>query len=78
MRVAENDWDDRAGLRGHMQLNRYTGRERERERDCHIMRRTRAQEREARDRIGEGGGDAKKGKKPQESYRRDVENGEDY
>ena len=33
MRVAENDWDDRAGLRGHMQLNRYTGRERERERE---------------------------------------------
>ena len=32
MRVAENDWDDRAGLRGYMQLNKYTGRERERER----------------------------------------------
>ena len=40
-----------------------------------IMRRTRAQGREPSDRIGEGGGGAKKGKKPQNSYRRDVENG---
>ena len=42
-----------------------------------IMRRTRAQEQEAKDRIGEGGGEAKKSKKPQKSYRRDVENGGD-
>ena len=42
-----------------------------------ITRRTRAQEREARDRIGEGGGEAKKRKKPQEIDRRDVENGGD-
>ena len=38
------------------------------------MRRTRAQGREARDRVGEGGGEAMKRKKPQNSYRRDVEN----
>ena len=31
----------------------------------------------ARDRIGEGGEEAKKRKKPQEIYRRDVENGGD-
>ena len=34
----------------------------------------RAQGWEARDRIGEGGGEAKKSKKPQKSYRSDVEN----
>ena len=37
----------------------------------------RAQEREARDRIVEGGGEAKKRKKPKRSYRLDVENGRD-
>ena len=38
------------------------------------MRRARAQGREARDRIGEGGEEAKKRKKPQKSCRRDVGN----
>ena len=37
------------------------------------MRRTRAQGREARDRIGEGGGEAKKRKKTQKSDRLDGE-----
>ena len=41
------------------------------------MLRTRAQGREARDRIGEGGGEAKKRKKPHKSCRRDVGNGGD-
>ena len=45
----------------------------------HIVRRARAQGREARDSIGEGGGGAKRRakrrKKPKKSYRRDVENG---
>ena len=41
------------------------------------MRRIGAQGREARGRTGEGGEGAKKCKKPQESYRRDVENGRD-
>ena len=42
-----------------------------------MLRRIRAQGRKARDRIEEGGREAKKRKKPQRSYRRDVENGGD-
>ena len=38
------------------------------------MLRTRAQEREARDRIGEAGGEAKRRKKNHKGYRRDVGN----
>ena len=45
------------------------------QRDRRIMQRIRAQGREARGKIEEGGGEAKKRKKPQESYRRDVRNG---
>ena len=45
--------------------------------DSHTMRRTRAHGREARDTIGETRGEAKKRKKPQKSYKRDVENGGD-
>ena len=41
------------------------------------MRRNRVQGREARNRIGEGGRGVKKRKKPEKSYRRDVENGGD-
>ena len=41
------------------------------------MRRIRAQERETKDIIGEGGGGARKRKKPQTSYRNNVENGGD-
>ena len=40
-----------------------------------IMQKARAQGREARDRIGEGGREAKKRKKSQKSYRRDVGKG---
>ena len=47
-------------------------------RDRRIMRRTRAQGREVKGRAGEGGGEAKKRKKPPKSYRRDVENRGDY
>ena len=43
-----------------------------------IMRKTRAQRREARDRIGKGGNEAKKREKPQKSYRRNVENRETW
>ena len=46
-------------------------------RDRCIMLKIRAQGREARDRIGEGSGEAKKRRKPQKSCRRDVENGGD-
>ena len=42
-----------------------------------MMRKTRAQRREAKDRVGVHGGGAKKSKKTQKSYRRDVENGGD-
>ena len=45
--------------------------------DRRIMRRTRAQGREAGDRTGEGGGEKNKRKKPQKSYRRDVGKGAD-
>ena len=44
------------------------------QRDRRIMRRTRVQEQEARDRTREGGGEAKMSTKPQKSDRRDVEN----
>ena len=47
------------------------------ERDRRVMRRTNAQGREARDGVGEGGGGAKKRKKPQKNCRHDVENGKD-
>ena len=47
------------------------------QRERRIMRRVRAQGRQARDRIGEGGGEAKKRKQPMKNYRRDVENGGD-
>ena len=47
------------------------------QRDRCIMRRTRAQRRKVRDRIGESGGGAKKRKKPQKSHRRNEENGRD-
>ena len=47
------------------------------QRDRRIMCRTRAQGREAGDVTGEGGGKAKKRKKPQKSYRHDVGNGGD-
>ena len=47
------------------------------QRGCRIVRKTRAQGREARDRIGERGRGANKRKKPQKSYRRGVENGGD-
>ena len=47
------------------------------QRDRRAMRRTRAQGREARERIGEGGGKDKKCKKLQNSYKRDVKNGGD-
>ena len=44
--------------------------------DRRIMLRTRAQGREARDRIGEGGGEAKERKKnSKKGYRKDVGNG---
>ena len=46
------------------------------QRDRPIMRTTRDQGREARDRIGEGGGDPKNCKKSHNSCRHDVENGE--
>ena len=45
--------------------------------DRHIMRRTRAQGREPWGRNGEGGGEAKKRKKPQKSCWRHLKNGED-
>ena len=41
------------------------------------MRRTNAQGREARDRIGKDRGNAKKRTKPQKIHRRDVDNGGD-
>ena len=41
------------------------------------MRMTRAQGRETRDRIGEGGEDAKKREKFQKAYKRDMEDGGD-
>ena len=44
------------------------------QRDRRIMRRTRAQGREAKEEIGEGRGEAKKRKKPQRSCRRVVGN----
>ena len=47
------------------------------QRDHRIMLRTRAQGREAGDRVGEGGGEAKKRKKPHNSCGRDVGNGGD-
>ena len=47
------------------------------QRDRHTMWRTTAQESEARERIGEGGEEANGSKKPQKSYRRNVENGGD-
>ena len=45
------------------------------QRDRRIMRRTRAQEREVRYRIGERGEGVKRRKKPHKSHRRDVGNG---
>ena len=47
------------------------------QRDRRIILRPRAQGREARNRIGQGGGDAKKSKQLHKSGRRHVENGGD-
>ena len=44
------------------------------QRDCCIMRRTRAQGREAKDGVGEGGEKAKKCNDPQKEYIKYVEN----
>ena len=95
MRVAYNDWDDRAGLRGYVQFNKYTHTERGRGRGRGrgpVVEHRMGTGTEARtvaemetgtaitgneNRIGEGGSEAKKRKKPQNSCRRRAGNGGD-
>ena len=68
--VIEVGWKTREGKRRQRVASSDTP-----QRGRRIMRRTRAQRREARDKIGDGGVKAKQRKIFQKSYRRDVENG---